>query len=655
MATTTMTSTDQISPGKLVRRFTEELEPSSDLAIQTKRFQQDLDDEVEARDKRRLDRIYNDLTVQQSSFAGVEIARQALQSKCDEFFAALAEREAAEKKKTSILRFRHRSQTEEAIATQLRGSTDFTVGQVNSITQQLEGQWRQSHSRATTNFIKVCQKLDGHKQIFQWFPNQTSYTSTLCGAVAMVIQAAVSYSNIAEQLSGYVAELSDSIGVCTTWLNLYENPSMQKRLSDIYTQFFDFFIKVAGWYLKPKPSRWLDSFNANFTTNFKNAADRIKTSIQLIHEEAQIQNAFQINAIVPQIDQSLDAVEARIIAQVVQTRKENNEVGRGMYSLLMETARERELPLNTKSEPVGNLTCYIVNSLKQQVQEMHALQGSPPRKMMAIAPGNDTIQTIKLADGVSRREAERLCEQLQAVIDQVGGSDGIKPAIQAGRLLVEPTMVHVLGKWTQATSGDAQILWAMSPYEVGPQTSAQLAALGVVWTAIQAKAQFISYICQRPRFRAGSQFQAAEEKVGVLATVYSLIRQLLQFAPPDDKVLISKDTIEKLTETSVDESWNAAMGILRLLLEHTPTLRYCIISGINLFEGAARGMCQEFVDVLFAHVRNAHCPVRVLFTTSGQSRVLGQSVPRESKVLTSNMFHQMKGRAMYRELDMVGE
>ncbi|KAJ0414208.1 hypothetical protein BJY00DRAFT_295530 [Aspergillus carlsbadensis] len=628
-----MSSTEQMSPTKVVRRFTEELEPASDLAIQTKEFQKNLDDEVESRDRLRMDRLYHGQPGQQNTFTGVEIARQALQSKCDEFFASLSQKEAAEKKKSSVLRFRHRGQTEQKVAVQLRGSGEFTVGQVNSITKQLETQWRQSNSKVATNFMKVCQKLDGHKQIFQWFPNQTSYTSTLCGAVAMIIQATVSYSNIAEQLSGYVAELSECIGICTIWLDLYQKPSMQKRLSDIYTQFFDFFIKVASWYLKPKPSRWLDSFNANFSTGFESTVKLIKNSIQLISEEAQIQNAFQVNAIVPQIDQSLDAVEARIIAQVVQTRKETNEVGRGMYSLLMETARE--------------LDC-----LKKQVQEIHALTGSPPRKMMAMAPGHDITETIELAHGVSRREAEHLCDHLQSMIDHVGGSDGIRLAIQAGKLLAEPVMVQVLGKWTQATSGDAQILWIISPYELGPQTSAQLAALGVIWTAIQAKAQFVSYICQRPRFGAGSQFRATEDKVGVLAMVLSLIRQLLQFQPAEDNVLIPKEMIDTLTEP-VDESWTAAMRILHILLEHTPTLRYVMISGLNLFESGARDMCQEFVDALFAHVNTVDWPLRVLFTTSGQSRVLGQSVPRESKVLSSSTFHQMKGGIMYRGLDMV--
>lgn len=184
------------------------------------------------------------------------------------------------------------------------------------------------------------------------------YTSTLCGAVVMIVQvfiaipslpqclvlklhsqASVNYSNIAEHLSGYVAELSDSISVCTQWLNLYSRPSMQTRLSDIYKQFFDFFINVATWYLKPKSSKLLDSFNSNFSTEYETAVEKIKNSIRLINEEAQIENAMEVKTIAPHIDQSLEGLEARITAQVIQSRKENNDVGRGMYNFLFEQSR----------------------------------------------------------------------------------------------------------------------------------------------------------------------------------------------------------------------------------------------------------------------------------------------------------------------------
>ncbi|KAL2824350.1 hypothetical protein BDW59DRAFT_147532 [Aspergillus cavernicola] len=633
-----MTSTDELVRTKLVRRFTADLEPASDLAVQTKKYQDDLDAENDAREKLRMDSAYNSQAGQSpvSAFRGVELARQTLQAKCDEFFASLAQKEAAEKKKSSVLRLLHRSSvgTEQKLAKQIRESGEFTASQVNSITKQLEKRWNDSNSKVAMNFMKICQKLDSHKQIFQWFPNQTTYTSILCGAVTMVVQASVNYSSIAEKLSGYVAELSDSISVCTKWLNLYDRLSMKTRLSDIYTQFFDFFIEVATWYLKPKPQRWLDSFNSDFSAGYNSAAQVIKNSIELIKEEAQIENALEVKAIVPHMDESLGALEDRIIAQVIQSRRENNEVGRGMYNLFLETARE-------------------MDRLKQKIEEIHASQHDPskPREVIEFEDNGDITQATELPDGLSRAEAENLCSHLQSLIDQVGGSDGIRLAIQTGRLLVEPTMIHALGKWTQATSGNARILWISSPYEAGAQTSAQLVALGVIWTAIHAKAQFISYISQRPHYGKVPEFQGAEDKAGVLAMVYSLIRQLLQFQPPDDNVYISAETVDKLTDPA--DNWNTAMNLLKILLDNTPTLRYCIISGLNLLEGGGRDMCQEFVDVLLDHVNSADWPVRVLFTTSGQSRVLFRGVAKESKATTSKTFHQMRGLTPARDIKML--
>ncbi|KAL4789611.1 hypothetical protein BDV19DRAFT_373772 [Aspergillus venezuelensis] len=43
----------------------------------------------------------------------------------------------------------------------------------------------------------------------------------------MVIQVSVNYSNIADQLSDHLAEITDSITVFTQWLDLYDRPSMQ--------------------------------------------------------------------------------------------------------------------------------------------------------------------------------------------------------------------------------------------------------------------------------------------------------------------------------------------------------------------------------------------------------------------------------------------
>lgn len=272
------------------------------------------------------------------------------------------------------------------------------------------------------------------------------------------------------------------------------------------------------------------------------------------------------------------------------------------------------------------------------------------------ARGATSIKEREIAEiadvprGLSRSEAKRVCQLLQPKIDQMGGCDGIRLALQTGRFVAEPTIVQILGNWAQATSGNPLKLWIISPFETGPQTSAELAALGVIWTAIRARAQFISYICRRPQYGSIPEIYNIEDKAGVMALVYSLICQLLQFQPPDDRVYLQPEMLDRLTQPG--ERWTTGLMLLKYLLENTPTLRYCIISGINFLEGSAREMCQEFMDLLFEHSKNADWPVRILFTTSGQSRALDCTMDKEGKVMSHSTFRQMKGRLVYRDIQM---
>lgn len=124
---------------------------------------------------------------------------------------------------------------------------------------------------------------------------------------------------------------------------------MQSRLSDTYAKFFDFFIKVATWYLKSKPSKVWDSFNRDFSSEYKNAAEMIKKSIQIINEQAQIENAREVKAIRPYMNYQMnhvmnkfDRLEARMLEsrrQNFQILRQENEIGGLMTHFFQETFR----------------------------------------------------------------------------------------------------------------------------------------------------------------------------------------------------------------------------------------------------------------------------------------------------------------------------
>jgi hypothetical protein len=427
---------------------------------------------------------------------------------------------------------------------------------------------------------------------------------------------------------------------------------MKERLAAIYEEYFNFFIKVASWYLKSKGSKILDSFNSNFLSTYQGTVAKIERSIQLLDDQALIENARQIKGLLPAVLPAVTESTELIMAQVLQSRKENNEVGRRMYRFLMEMDDRcmQFAPRAPNPTPLFTSVWFLVERIERaQLQRPSWTTGIVSTEVLMIEETEFT-ETTTVPAGITRAEAQQLCQHLQTLIDQVGGSDGIRPAIQAGRLVAEPLIIRTLGKWTTATSGDDLILWIISPYELGPQTSAELAAYGIIWSAIQAEAQFISYICQRSRPGRVPDFQGVEDKAAVLAMVYSLILQLLQFQPPDDDLILQQEMLDRLTQPG--ERWSSALALLAYLLKHTPSLRYCIISGINLLEGGAREMCREFVDLIFSHVRNSEWPLRVLFSTSGQSRALSETVSKDSKVLSNNTFRQAKGRKLYRDLQM---
>lgn len=52
-----MSAVQTFSPPEIVRRFTDDLEPNSDLAIQTKSYQEGLDAEIEIKERLRLSSV----------------------------------------------------------------------------------------------------------------------------------------------------------------------------------------------------------------------------------------------------------------------------------------------------------------------------------------------------------------------------------------------------------------------------------------------------------------------------------------------------------------------------------------------------------------------------------------------------------------------
>lgn len=107
--------------------------------------------------------------------------------------------------------------------------------------------------------------------------------------------------------------------------------------------------------MKPKPSKWLDSFNSNFTTGYEDTTETIKRSIRLIRDQALVENAWQLN----KLDQSFTSFEKKLSVWVNEIRNEKNEAGGTMATLMLQMT-ERSTQRLLISKPYFDVSLTVL-------------------------------------------------------------------------------------------------------------------------------------------------------------------------------------------------------------------------------------------------------------------------------------------------------
>jgi hypothetical protein len=181
-----------------------------------------------------------------------------------------------------------------------------------------------------------------------------------------------------------------------------------------------------------------------------------------------------------------------------------------------------------------------------------------------------------------------------------------------------------LQNWLQTTR-EAQLLWLECPFEYQPLNTAKKASLAVIRAAFESKIPFIAHFCEKNQRESGISDGNESALVGFC---YRLIKQLLQFQSTLSKALY--DRVATLDGTY--QSWSIAISVLTELLQTTKVLQFCVIHGITLFDkGDDAKRCQELLDVLLEHQKPEKTAFSILFTTSGQCRLLAANIPSTNR------------------------
>ncbi|KAK2802559.1 hypothetical protein FQN51_004351 [Onygenales sp. PD_10] len=477
----------------------------------------------------------------------------------------------------------------------LQKTVDKFIKEAQSAKPSVFDRIRPSHKPAKTNATKVLQdsvQLD-FNQLQELVENLEEKWKEDHGP------AAKNHEEIAETLSSSVADISDKVARCSDLVLIIKTRRLREQLANIYACMFEFYHSVIEWYLQPKSSRAKGSFNENLKAKFDKAMHDIEDHISELYREAHIGNTAMVAMLLGKVD----TLESELRRQRENYAAQDTTAGRRMIILMGDS--------------------WIDSKFRKPALE----SSKTDRLAIESAPHSQTV----IAAGITRTQARTYIPALKRFVigDEGPGQFG------AGCFWVaEEGVLPKLRSW-MADDANSRTLWVSSPGDGGGTTSARAAALAVVAAAWQAESPLISHFCQRPpheKVRTGLSL----EQVGLLGTVYSLICQLLQFrgAEGGGELDVSEASLASLTSGGM-ESWAASLTVLKALLDRTPVLMYCVIDGLNDLEWGGPGgeWCGQLVRVLLARQQLAGTVFHILFTTTGQSRVLPSCVQLKDRHL----------------------
>ncbi|KAK5630512.1 hypothetical protein RRF57_006227 [Xylaria bambusicola] len=338
------------------------------------------------------------------------------------------------------------------------------------------------------------------------------------------------------------------------------------------------------------------SFNENLKKEREDARKDIEDCINELYREASVSST----AMIAILSGKITNLETELSRQRENYAAQDTAAGRRMFVMMEASWMDSRIAGRT-------------------------LESANPTRLIGPAPHVQDITPASMTRAQARAHSSTI--KLFTI-----GTEG-PGMFSAGKFwLAEDAVFPKLRTW-MVENASSRTLWISSPYDKAGTTSARAAALAVVTAAWQAETPLISHFCQRPRPREVRSGMSIVQ-VGLVGMVYSLIHQLLQFGSEEEILPISEEKMTSLDGSN--NSWEASLEVLRVLLDHTPVLMYCVIDGLNDLEWGDTGKgCPQVLDVLFARQRKTGTVFNILLTTAGQSRVLPPRVdPRDRQVTT---------------------
>ncbi|KAL4965693.1 uncharacterized protein BDV14DRAFT_172577 [Aspergillus stella-maris] len=537
--------------------------------------------------------------------------------------------------------FEERPQTAQDVQTLLR---DIQADWTSSQQQRLY-----SHSAALCDVFSVT--VDAHTKLLTVLSGHQFYSSLFYGTLQSIIKASSGYPRVMNGVMKALTKVNQSI---------YLDPeqSQQRHLTNesipsiahFYSHVFFFLGELMDWYARRFKCRLLQSHHENVYLDFRNLVSTVRnTTRDFMHDSVGIDDqnesdGEQSDALMRNAD--LYLWERARLSQIGRRNIDRRFAAQNALTrlLIWEIQRSAEERSHLR-EQRGHLLLRMSNAASQQLQPDGGERDSCV-VCLTTAPGQDLLipatPSEKHRHKYSRVELQAASAHLQ---EHFNHADQL-PIHDAGtNITVEGNVVEILNQW--ATDTYSQVLAIGSSSNTTgdsyfPSSAGQISSC-YASLAAETNAPIITFFCSpRPAPKDGmTEFQQ-----GLIALVYSLIRQLLEYLPP---VLngSATHTVKAENFTLLDgtlTSWKEILSLIDTLLYYAPPLLMCIVDGLDrLSDPSTDEYIRSLVRIFVSHTRNPddsspgrQSVLKILFTVEGELEALFQTLAENPLTLTES-------------------
>lgn len=452
-------------------------------------------------------------------------------------------------------------------------------------------------------------------------------------------------------------------------LSLYRTPYLEDLSIQLCCKILIFVTFPLKWYSQRGWKRARSSLNENMSVEYRKHVDGIRGVSEAIQKGAQLCTAQEVRnvsesvATLPGSVQGMTEVFKYWMEIQELHQRENWRRNEEQWNMLHQANQEQNERLRDGTRYLADMSQHFgamfdksIGGPMKQILDREALEyvngsssdQSPDASVVLQASTNtNSARGIDATRVPNTVQTKGQIEEASAVLDQFFDYDHILVHSPSFDTFAEAEVIQRLQMWTV---NPASSLMALSgPASLSESSSSQLIASNYVRAARAAGLPCISYFCsltneEPPKGRL-------RETIGLVSLVYALIKQLISHIPLQSNASTTAKYAEEFSQLDGTlRTWNIALSLLKSLLALSERpLMLVVVHGLELLEHEATNeylnalvnILKDFTDRK-ADNENHGRLIKVLFTTSGVSHVLGMQLAAEE------MFDNNRGEAALR-------